>query len=85
MAMGISDDALTVAARPQPQISKGLRRAKLLTAFAIAAIVGLGSYAATYHALVIISVPSNSTGSVVPAPSGTSTTAPGLAPAQPHP
>ena len=61
-------------ARPRPHrarpISKHLRRTKLAAAFAITALVGIGSYAATYHALVIISVPSAAPGSVVLVPSG---------------
>jgi hypothetical protein len=36
----------------------------------VTALVGIGSYAATYHALVIISVPPAARGSVVLAPSG---------------
>jgi hypothetical protein len=50
--------------------SKHLRRTKLVGAFAVAALVGVGSYAATYHALVLISVPVSAPGSLAPATSG---------------
>jgi hypothetical protein len=74
--MGLSDDARTAATRTQPQTPKRLRRTKLLTAFAVTAVVGLGSYAATYRALVIVSTPSAPTGSIAPAPAGSSTVPP---------
>jgi hypothetical protein len=80
--MGLSDDARAAATRPQhqPQTStpKRLRRAKLFSAFAITAVVGIGSYAATYRALVIYSTPSAPTGSIAPGPTGSaaSTTVP---------
>ncbi len=67
IAVGESRSAASHRARP---ISKHLRRTKLAAAFAITALVGIGSYAATYHALVIISVPSAAPGSVVLVPSG---------------
>ncbi len=53
-----------------------------MTAFVITAVVGLGSYAATYRALVIVSTPSAPSGSIAPAPSGSSTVP---APAQVRP
>ena len=50
--------------------SKRLRRTKLVGAFAVAALVGVGSYAATYHALVLVSVPASAPGSIAPATPG---------------
>jgi hypothetical protein len=49
--------------------SKRLRRTQLVGAFAVTALVGIGSYAATYHALVLVSVPT-APGSVVHVNSG---------------
>jgi hypothetical protein len=80
--MGLADDAGAAATLPRQQTPTRHRRAKLLTAFAITAVVGVGSYAATYRALVIVSTPSTPTGSIAPAPAG-STTVPTAA--QPHP
>jgi hypothetical protein len=53
-AVGISDKARTVASRPRRPASKRLRRGKLVAAFAVTTLVGIGSYATTYHALEII-------------------------------
>jgi hypothetical protein len=50
--------------------SKRLRRTQLVGAFAVTALVGIGSYAATYHALVLVSVPPTAPGSVVHVNSG---------------
>ena len=58
------------AASPGRVTSKHLRRTKLVAAFAVTALVGIGSYAATYHALVLISVPPTAPGSVVSVTSG---------------
>jgi hypothetical protein len=79
--MGLSDDARTAPTRARQQTPKPLRRTKLLTALAVTAVVGLGSYAATYRALEIVSTPSAPTGSIAPSPTG-STTVPTAA--QPH-
>jgi hypothetical protein len=66
--MGISDDARTVAPRPGRLAAKRLHRGKVLAAFAVTAVVGIGSYAATYRALEMISVttPATNSGSVTP-------------------
>src|ERR1700735_2287188 len=66
-AMG---EARSAASRPGRVTSKQLRRTKLVAAFAVTALVGIGSYAATYHALVLISVPPTAPGSVVHVNSG---------------
>jgi hypothetical protein len=66
-AMG---EARSAASRPGRVTSKHLRRTKLVAAFAVTALVGIGSYAATYHALVLISVPPTAPGSVVSVTSG---------------
>jgi hypothetical protein len=66
--------ARSAASHPGRSASKHLRRTKLLGAFAVTALVGIGSYAATYHALVLISVPPPAQGSVVSlTPGGTHT------------
>jgi hypothetical protein len=57
---------------PQGQSTKRLRRTKLVAAFAVTALVGMGSYTATYRALEVISTPS----STVPSPSTATTTIP---------
>ena len=66
------------SARARPTSSRTsthLRRAKLVAAFAVTALVGLGSYAATYRALVIVSEPPAAPGSIVPVSSGAAHTA----------
>jgi len=86
VAMGISDDARTAAPRPRRRSSKHLRRTKLVAAFAVTALAGVGSFAATYRALVLVSVPSPATGSVVTTPAGSTGTVPTPAsPARPAP
>jgi hypothetical protein len=65
----------SATSRPGRSTSKHLRRTKLVGAFAVAALVGIGSYAATYHALVLISVPPTASGSVVSVTSGSPHTA----------
>lgn len=71
--MGFTEDARAGAARPRIGSAKHLRRVKLVSAFAITALVGVGSYAATYHALLLVTEPAAAaTGSVAPvAPGGT--------------
>jgi hypothetical protein len=66
----MTEDTRADAARPRLRTFKHLRRTKLVTAFAIAALVGVGSYAATYRALVLVSEPAGATGSVVPVSPG---------------
>ena len=79
--MGISDGARTVASSPGRRASKRLRRSKLVAAFAVTALVGIGSYAATYHALEIINAPPTA-----PAPVGSVTSGAGhVAPATSQP
>jgi len=63
-------EARSAVSHPGRPTSKHLRRSKLVAAFAVTALVGIGSYAATYHALVLISVPPTATGSVVSVTSG---------------
>jgi hypothetical protein len=70
IAVGISDEARTAASRPKPVASRRLRRSKLVAAFAVTALVGIGSYAATYHALEIVNAPPTAAGSVAPVTSG---------------
>jgi hypothetical protein len=67
--------ARSATSHPGRSTSKHLRRTKLVGAFAVAALVGMGSYAATYHALVLISVPPTAPGSVVSVTSGVHHTA----------
>lgn len=56
VAIGLRHDAPSEPS--QGRNSKQLRRAKIVAALAIAALVGAGTYVATYRALVIISTPS---------------------------
>jgi len=71
-AAGFTEDARAAAARPHIRTTKHLRRTKLVSAFVITALVGVGSYAATYHALVLVSEPPAATGSIAPvSPGGT--------------
>ncbi len=44
-------------AHPNLRTSRHLRRTKLLGAFAVSALAGVGSYAASYYVLVRISEP----------------------------
>jgi hypothetical protein len=71
-AVGIAEDARSGAARPRRRSAKHLRRTKLVAAFALTVLVGVGSYAGTYRALVLVSEPAGATGSVAPlSPGGT--------------
>jgi hypothetical protein len=78
MAVGIPDDARTGETAPVARTSRHFRRTKLVAAFAVTALVGVGSYAATYRALVVVSTPP---GAVTVAPAGGTVTVP--APATP--
>jgi hypothetical protein len=77
----------TTRARPQPARPVRHRRAKLVAAFVVTALVGVGSFAATYRTMELISVPAPAHGSIVPAtPAGATTvTVPEPAPSQPQP
>jgi len=68
-------DVRTTRARPQPARPVPHRRAKLVAAFVVTALVGVGSFAATYRTMELISVPAPANGSVAPA-SGTTVTVP---------
>lgn len=71
LSIGLRHDARSEP--PEGQNTKHLRRTKLAAALAVAALVGAGSYAATYRALVILSTPS----ALAPTPApGTTTTVP---------
>ncbi len=83
--MGIPDDARTAAPCPRFPASTRLRRSKLVAAFALTALVGVGSYAATYRALVVVSTPAIGTGSIAPASSDTGSTVPPAPPATARP
>ena len=56
-----------------------------MAAFAFTALVGVGSYAATYRALVMVSTPATGTGSIAPASSDTGKTVPPASPSTAHP
>ena len=56
VAFGLHHDARSEPSEIRP--ATPLRRAKLVAALAVAALVGAGSYTATYRALVIMSTPS---------------------------
>jgi hypothetical protein len=70
IVMGRPDEA--GAGTSEPDLRKGahLRRTKLVSAFVVTALVGVGSYTATYDVLNAVTRPSPATGSIAPAPSG---------------
>jgi hypothetical protein len=70
IAVGISDEARTAASSPRNAASRRLRRSKLVAALAVTALVGIGSYAATYRALEIVDARPTAPGSVGPVTSG---------------
>jgi hypothetical protein len=57
-------------AHPKLRTSRHLRRTKLIGAFAFSALVGVGSYSATYHVLVRISEPAAVVGLASPVVTG---------------
>jgi hypothetical protein len=70
VAAGLSDEARSAASLPGRPTAKHLRRTKVIGAIAVAALVGIGTYAATYHALYLMSAPPAAQGSVTPITSG---------------
>jgi hypothetical protein len=76
VSVGLRNDART--AQPEGRDTNRLRGAKLVAALALAALVGAGSYTATYRALIIISTPSALAPTHAPADSSVATTAPSL-------
>ena len=72
LALGLPGEVHSEAS--QGPSTKRLRRAKLVAAFAVTALVGMGSYTATYRALEVDSTPSASAPS--PSPATTTVTAP---------
>jgi hypothetical protein len=78
-AVGLFDNRRAEAARSQGGNKKRLRGPKLVAAFCLAVLVGLGSYAATYKTLTIISASAPATGSVANG-GATTTTLPAPAP-----
>ena len=78
--VGLFDNPASPLPMRQPQ--KRLRGAKLVAAFSLAVLVGLGSYAASYRTLVVISASAPATGSVVPATGADAPTTTLHAPAQ---
>ncbi len=61
--------------RGTTRTSNRLRRTKLVAAVSVSALAGVGSFAATYHALVLMAEPQPSVGSVAPLTSGGTGTA----------
>jgi hypothetical protein len=78
-AVGLFDNPRAASPRSKRRNRKRLRGAKLVAAFGLAALVGLGSYAATYKTLVVISASAPASGSVVHG-DATTTTLPAPAP-----
>ena len=62
------EDARIAPALLMPGCSADLRRTKIAAALAVSALVGVGSYAATYRARTLVSQPSPGIGSVVLGP-----------------
>jgi hypothetical protein len=81
-AVGLFDHPRAASPRSKRRHEKRLRGTKLVAAFGLAALVGVGSYAASYRTLVLISASAPATGSVVPATSGDATTTTLPAPTQ---
>lgn len=77
----------TETTRPVHRTSVRHRRAKLVGAFVVTALVGVGSFAATYRTMELISVPAPANGSIAPATpvGGTTVTVPEPAQSQPQP
>jgi hypothetical protein len=82
-AVGLFDNPRVASPRSKRRHKKRLHGAKLLAAFGLAALVGLGSYAATYKTLVLISATAPATGSVAQVTNGDATTTTLPAPAPP--
>jgi hypothetical protein len=53
-------------ARPKLQTSRHLRRTKLVAAFTVSALAGIGSYSTTYYVLARISEPAAVVGAASP-------------------
>jgi len=80
--VGLFDNPRAPSPRPKRRHEKRLRGPKLVAAFAFAVLVGSGSYAASYKALVLISTSPAASGSVAPTTSGDATITTLSAPAQ---
>ena len=81
--MSLFGDARPAPPRPQHRAAPRHRRAKLVVAFVLTALVGAGSFAATYRTMELLSVPAPANGSI---PSGTTVSVPPPAtPAQTQP
>jgi hypothetical protein len=72
--VGLFDSPRAPSARSKHRYEKRLRGEKLVAAFCLAVLVGVGSYAASYKALVLISTSATATGSVVQTSSDATTT-----------
>jgi hypothetical protein len=80
MAVFLHDESRTAEAAKGRSRTARLRRAKLMASLAVAALVGIGSYATTYHVLTVVSAPAP-----VVSVSPSSHTAMTLTPARPLP
>lgn len=72
-------------AHPKLRTSRHLRRTKLIGAFAFSALVGMGSYTATYYVLIRMSEPAAVVGSAAPAVTGSHGQAHAVTPPAPQP
>jgi hypothetical protein len=77
LSIGLRHEARSES--PEGPKAVHLRRTKVVAALAVAALVGAGSYAATYRSLVILSTPS----ALAPAPAPGSTINPSATPVAP--
>ena len=80
MAVFLHGDSRNAKAAPADPRTASVRRAKLMASLAVAALVGIGSYATTYHVLTVVSAPAP-----VVSVSPSSHTAMTLTPARPLP
>jgi hypothetical protein len=80
LSIDVGHDARSESASPAGRTTTHLGRTKLVAALAVAALVGAGTYTATYRALVIISTPSALAPTHAPGPASVPTA---TAPPQP--
>ena len=77
LSIGLRHEARSES--PEGPRATHLRRTKVVAALAVAALVGAGSYTATYRSLVILSTPS----ALAPTPAPGSTVNPSATPVAP--
>jgi hypothetical protein len=74
--VSLFSEARPAAPRPERRAAPRRRRAKLVAAFVLTALVGVGSFAATYRTMELISVPAPANGSIPSGSNGTTVSVP---------